>query len=121
MGLAVAQALTWTPPLPERAVRAMRPREGPRLLEPAEGGVVGERLSWLWGGAPRPWHVVILDAEYAELARLGPTEAGARSVPFPAALAERLASGPSAYWYVESADRQPRVRSRLSAFVAPAR
>lgn len=118
---ASATAVRWRPPVPERVLRTMRPREGPRLLQPPAGELVAGRVEWQWDGPPRRWSVVILDVELAEIGRVGPTDAGASSAPLAGALAQRLLPGATYYWYVESTDAAPPLRSRVSPFLTPAR
>jgi len=115
---AAALAMTWQPQ--GRAVDPpMRPAEGPDLV-PIDGAGVPDAFAWRWSGPPRAWCVRVFDAEFAELARLGPAAADGTSLPVPADLRARLREGASYHWVVEADDDGPPVRSRIGAFtVAP--
>lgn len=116
---AATLARNWQPPVPDHVVRAVRPGEGPRLRE--YGGRPEDRLTWEWDGRHRPWYVVVLDPQFAEIARLGPTAVDATALTMPADVVQRLAIGSTYHWFVESADAGPKVRSRLGAFGVPPR
>jgi len=120
LAAATALALTWLPPLPERVKRTLRPGEGPRLL-PVEPAVSPVMLRWRWEGGARPWTAVLFDPQFAEVARLGPTAAGADSVAVPADVLRGLDPAGGYSWLVESADAAPRLRSRLAPLPLPGR
>ncbi len=117
---AVFLAMQWMPNGPRRS-SAPRPRQGPVTTEPQ--GEVGDvtRFAWQWPGAERAFEVQVLDAEFAEVARLGPTDAGATSLSMPVDLRQRLLPGGVYHWVVESLADGELVRSRVASFCLPPR
>ncbi|MEM7206057.1 MAG: hypothetical protein AAF628_37730 [Planctomycetota bacterium] len=58
-------------------------------------------FEWSWGGAPRPWRLVLLDRSLGELTAL---EVGQTTRFSPTGPLEGLAPGGSYYWLVTATD-----------------
>jgi hypothetical protein len=80
-----------------------------------------ERFAWTWPHAARAWQVRLFDAEFAEVACLGPTAAGATSLPVPDAVRQILRPGATYHWVVESEGGGELRRSEVAAFTLAAR
>lgn len=118
IGLAALAVIDPDYPIPTH-VQASSAARAPRLMPlraehpdgPTEG--VPAAFTWQVDDVPPPYALVVLDEEYAELARF--VDVGGTAWVPPADLRARLATGGDYHWYVEGTQGERTVQSLLAA------